>query len=69
MFTRQRYVAGDLTEQSLEPGEVNVSICPNTSFLLLPAIYPLPTSFTSLFPILPYLLPSSQLPPARPLNA
>lgn len=38
MFTRQRYVAGDLTEQSLslslEPSKVNVSICPNTSLSL-----------------------------------
>lgn len=45
MFTRQRYVAGDLTEHSLSlplsspesRGEENVSICPNTSPRLFPA--------------------------------
>lgn len=58
MFTRQRYVAGDLTEQSLslslylslESSKVNVSICPNTSLpLSLSLSYPLRPS-SSVFP-------------------
>lgn len=53
MFTRQRYVAGDLTEQSLslslylslESSKVNVSICPNTSLPLSLSLLSSPSLF------------------------